>query len=114
VASTLTTRPPRATILKEKHWIEHYKNLWYDPGDENAPEEDHPGKIVDEISMEELESTIQGLKNRKASGLDGIKLELFKYGGILLKVETSSFVKSKLKILYHTQCMAESKDNISV
>jgi hypothetical protein len=35
--------------------------------------------------MEELESAIQGLKNRKASGLDGINLT-FKRGGIPLKL----------------------------
>jgi hypothetical protein len=76
----------RLNVIKEKQWIEHYKNLRYDPGEENASEEDHTGKIVDEISMEELESAIQGLKNRKVPGLDGINLELFKYGGIPLKL----------------------------
>jgi hypothetical protein len=39
-------------------------------------------------------------------------LELFKYGDI--PFDTTSFVNSKLEILYHTQRMAESKDNISV
>jgi hypothetical protein len=65
------------------------QNLWYDPGAENALQEDHTGKTVDEISMEELESAIQGLKNRKAPGSDGINLEVFKYGGIPIKDETS-------------------------
>jgi hypothetical protein len=66
----------RLNVIKEEEWIEQYKNVWYDPGEEEAPEEDHTGKKVDEISMEELESAIQGLKNRKAPGLDGIDLEI--------------------------------------
>jgi hypothetical protein len=78
--------PARLNVIKEKQRIENYKNLWYDPGEENAPEEDHTGKRADEISMEELESTIPGLKNSKAPGLDGINSELFKYESIPLKL----------------------------
>jgi hypothetical protein len=37
----------KLNVTKEEQWIEHYKNVWYDPGEENAPEEDHTGKIVD-------------------------------------------------------------------
>jgi hypothetical protein len=37
--------------------------------------------------MEELESAIQGLKNRKTYGLDGMNLELLKYGGMPLKLD---------------------------
>jgi hypothetical protein len=76
----------RLNVVKEKQRIEHYKNLWCDPGEENALQEDHTEKTVDEISMEELESAIQGLKMKNATGLDDTNLEHFKYGGITLKL----------------------------
>jgi hypothetical protein len=59
--------------------------------------------------MKELESAIQELNNRKA-----LCFGTFQIWRYTLKVETFSFVKSKLEILHQTQRMVESKDNISV
>jgi hypothetical protein len=59
----------------------------------------HTGKIADEISMEELESAIQILKNRKAPGLDVFFLRTFQIWRCAPKTEIS-FVNSKLEISY--------------
>jgi hypothetical protein len=39
---------------------------------------------IDEISDGELKQSLKSLKNRKASGPDGLNSELFKYGGPVL------------------------------
>ena len=77
-------------ITKEEiseRWAEHFVSLL------NRPPPQEPVPLMDEIEMliyeeeveepttEEILSTIRGLKNNKAAGIDEITAELIKYGG---------------------------------
>ena len=78
----------KINTIEDKKWIEHYKSLWCsnspqgnndEPGNTSIPSEE-----IDKISNEELKQSFKLMKNRKAAGPDGLKSELFKYGGLTL------------------------------
>jgi hypothetical protein len=73
-------------IIQEKEWIEHYKNLWYDPQLEQETNEKYECYNFDLVTINELEKVLKKSKGRKAPGPDGISTELIKYGGTLLKL----------------------------
>jgi hypothetical protein len=85
-------RKDRDTIeinpIEDQKWIEHYKNLWCSNSPQNNNDEPGttptPSEDTDEISDEELEQSLNSMKNRKAAGPDGLNSELFKYGGPVL------------------------------
>jgi len=54
-------------------------------------------KIDYEITQEDVEKTINSLKNRKAAGPDNITNEMLKYGGPMNQREVTTFLK---KVLY--------------
>jgi hypothetical protein len=70
--------------IEDQKWIENYKSLWCSNSPQNNDDEPEttptPSVEIDEISDEELEQCLKSMKNRKASGIDGLNSELFKYG----------------------------------
>lgn len=76
------------SVVREKEWIQHNKNLWQDPNIRHEEENQYnldERKSVDDITLEESESALNSMKSRKALGMGGINIELIKYGGIILK-----------------------------
>lgn len=78
----------RLSVIGKDQWVEHYKNLWYHPINTTETNKDanYYNNSVDSISLEELKIVLRSMKNRKASGLDGLSAELFKYGGSILEL----------------------------
>jgi hypothetical protein len=72
----------RLNPIVEHTWLDYYQKLWTKQFNDNTTE----GKgakltenCVDLITMEELETSIKGLKARKSPGSDGINNELYKH-----------------------------------
>lgn len=70
-------------IIKPDEWLSYYKNLWTNKNarDKNKKEDKNENLIedsVDQIEREELEEALSKMRNRKASGSDGIKAEMLK------------------------------------
>lgn len=72
--------------IEEEKWIKHYQDLWFGEGkkEDDVLLEEENTEGLDDISLEELTDAFQTTRNRKATGLDGINIELWKYGGIIL------------------------------
>lgn len=85
------------TIDKEA-WIQHYRELWTDGADNGKKDESDTDCLSrfsggdcsntlytgDPITLTEVQEAVKQMKNRKATGLDNINIELIKYGGIML------------------------------
>jgi hypothetical protein len=72
-------------VIDIKEWVTHYKKLWVDDSLDDASHISLDRVCVDMIDINELEEALKYSKNRKATGEDGLNLELFKYSSILFK-----------------------------
>jgi hypothetical protein len=74
-------------------WVEHDKELWYDSKENIKIEEDKNLKNeIDLITVEELQNSLEKIKNKKATGPNGINAKLFKYGGEHLNNTVLNFI----------------------
>lgn len=76
----------RINVTDKEIWIKHYKELWFQENESEIEinNEQIEMQDVDEITFEELKEALENTKNRKATGPDGINMELLKYGGTVL------------------------------
>ena len=66
--------------IPKNNWIDHYKLLWNNLEKEALVDIGEINVNVDLITMREFQKSLQNLKNRKATGINSINLELIKYG----------------------------------
>jgi len=89
--------------IEDQKWINQYKNLWFTNSphnDKDKPETTTtPSAGIDEISDEELEQSLNSIKNRKAARPDGLNSEFFKYGGPALSNRLLELINKYWKIL---------------
>ena len=72
--------------IKKEEWIEHYRRLWQtDETEETILEtENTRGLGLDDLTMDEMTEALKTIKNRKATGINGVNAEMWKYGGTML------------------------------
>jgi hypothetical protein len=77
----------QTNLMSKEDWKTHYSKLWFNPDIQEKGDEEMV-KTTDyekDITMEELDLVLKKAKNRKSPGTDNLNVELFKYGGGLLK-----------------------------
>jgi hypothetical protein len=69
--------------------------LWFNPDiqEEGGGEMVETTDYEEDITMEELDLVLKKVKNRNSPGIDNFKVELFKYGGGLLKKLTATITQ---------------------
>jgi hypothetical protein len=79
----------KLNLIPKDEWKKHYAELWKTETttEENTEgaEDDEIDENTEEISQEELQAVIKKAKNKTGPGLDNKPMELFKYGGDILK-----------------------------
>ena len=73
-------------------WKKHYTQLWYSEDEEEGVITECDAESIDAITLEELLQALRESKNRTSPGLNGINIELLKYGGILLQLRLLHFL----------------------
>ena len=86
----------RVNMIEANEWTNHYRKLYFDSAIENDKEyiSKPSGKGLDKLTIEELQQAMNGMKSRKAPGLNGINAELIKYGGTLLHLRILHFLNN--------------------
>lgn len=79
-------RYTRINNITEHEWLWYFTALWTDKNINRGNDiyENHRG-YVDHVTSEELNNALERFKYRKARGSDSINIELYTYGGLLLK-----------------------------
>ena len=72
-------------VISEEEWLKYYGKLLVTEDVLQTIETKHSGEL-NAITMHELETVLKQAKNRKAPGIDGINMELWKYGSRKLKI----------------------------
>lgn len=82
------------TVIDKDEWVKHYTQLWYTKEGEQDNEgvQIESNGNVDTLTLQELDNVLRAFKNRKATGLDNVNLELIKYGGLRLKLRFLEFI----------------------
>lgn len=75
----------RLNVIEDEEWKRHYQELWCQ-AEANRDEGSDISACVDMITLDELQQALRDSKNRKASGLDKINMELLKHGGPLFEL----------------------------
>lgn len=65
--------------ISEENWITHYSNLWTNEDGKDINPTLSIMAEIDLIGMDELDNALKTSKNKKASGVDNINIELLKY-----------------------------------
>ena len=79
-------------------WTEHYTDLFDNPSTINEavinglPQKDILAEMMTDPSVDEIKSTIREVNTGKAPGLDGIPVELLRFGGDNLAVAIQAFI----------------------
>lgn len=64
-------------------WVKHYKQLWRGENLEETQTQKQDVKGIYEIDLHELTEALDAIRKRKATGIDGINAELWKFGGLM-------------------------------
>jgi hypothetical protein len=100
-------------IIKEEQWLQYYKQLWNDDAIDNIENEqdNHNYEVggTDPITKDKLECASNASKNRKATGMDNINMELLKYGRISLTLQLLHFIN-----MYCIKCEIPNEWTIAI
>jgi uncharacterized metal-binding protein len=83
--------------VEEEWWRRHYENLWYSEKYKDETTKINEPHGLDNITIEEVKEALENSKNRKKTGLDGLNMELFKYGGTILQLRLMHLFNMCLK-----------------
>lgn len=100
--------------IDEEAWTNHFKNMYgtdSNMGMINRTIGESDNDVEIEITIQDVRTTVEKLKGRKAPGKDGITNEMLKYGGDSLQQELLKFVNVAVE---SQRILTEMKTSITI
>lgn len=62
--------------IDKKYWVKHYKQLRFDKNTKDTDAQSKEVKELDVIDKDKVKEALKTIRNRKATGLDGLNVKL--------------------------------------